>query len=150
LSSDDPTSSASFPERAKCTAISKVAGLAIYGSCGSEDIPVRARASLFIVLTAVVLTMLPRFAEAGPCSSDIADLETAIRLFGGNPPARQEQQSADAQPKHQPAPDLARRRQVQFSATMARAKRLDTHGDRFGCIGALNAARHMYVLVARQ
>jgi hypothetical protein len=131
-------------------AIRNVAGLAISGSCGSEDIPVRARASLFTVLTAVVLTMPPRLAEAGPCSSDITDLETAIRLFGGNPPAGQERQSADAQPNHQPAPNLAKRRQVQFSATMARAKRLDTEGDRFGCIGAVNAARRMYVLVATQ
>jgi hypothetical protein len=39
---------------------------------------------------------------------------------------------------------------MQFSATMARAKRLDADGDRFGCIGALNAARGMSVLVARQ
>jgi hypothetical protein len=94
--------------------------------------------------------MLPQFAEAGPCRSDIAGLETAIRLFGGDPPAGPEWQSAGVQPNHQPAPDLARARQVQFSATMARAKRLDTDGDRFGCIGALNAARRMYVLVARR
>jgi hypothetical protein len=103
---------------------------------------VRTAVSLSAVLTAVVLlTLLPQRAEAGPCSSDIAGLETAIRLAGGSLPAR---------PNHQPAPDLARRRQVQFSATMARAKRLDTDGDRFGCIGALNAARGISVLVARQ
>lgn len=110
----------------------------------------RAGASVFTVLMAVVLTMLPRFAEAGPCSSDIADLETATRLFGGCRPAGQERRSADAQPNHQPAPDLARRRLTQFSATMARAKRLDADGDRSGCIGALNAARGMSVLVAAQ
>jgi hypothetical protein len=97
-----------------------------------------------------VIATLPQFSEAGPCSSDITDLETAIRLFGGNPPAGQERQSAHAQPNQQRAPDLARRRQVQFSATMARAKRLDTDGDRFGCMGALNAARRMYALVATQ
>jgi hypothetical protein len=103
---------------------------------------VRTAVSLSAVLTTVVLlTLLPQRAEAGPCSSDIAGLETAIRLVGGSLPA---------QPNRQPAPDLARRRQVQFSATMARAKRLDTDGDRFGCIGALNAARGMSVLVARQ
>jgi hypothetical protein len=94
-----------------------------------------------VFTTVVLLTMLPQHAEAGPCSSDIAGLETAIWLVGGSLPA---------QPKHQPAPDLARRRQAQFSATVARAKRLDTKGDRFGCIGALNAARGMSVLVARQ
>jgi hypothetical protein len=111
---------------------------------------VRASASLSTVLVAVALTMLPQFAEAGPCSSDIAGLETAIRLFGGDPPAGQERQSAGARLSHQPALNPARRRQVQFSATMARAKRLDTDGDRFGCVGALNAARRMSVLVARQ
>jgi hypothetical protein len=89
----------------------------------------------------VLLTLLPKYAEAGPCSTDIAGLEAAIRLVG---------ESLPAQPNHQPAPDLARRRQMQFSATMARAKRLDADGDRFGCIGALNAARGMSVLVARQ
>ena len=115
-----------------------------------RTIPVRTFASSFTVLTALVIAMLPQFAEAGPCTSDITDLETAVRLFGGNPPAGKERQSADARPHHQPASDLARRRQVQFSATMARAKRLDTDGDRFGCIGALNAARRMYVLVATQ
>jgi hypothetical protein len=33
---------------------------------------------------------------------------------------------------------------------MARAKGLDTEGERVGCIGALNAARRMYVLVDKQ
>jgi hypothetical protein len=85
---------------------------------------VRTAVSLSAALTTVVLlTMPPQHAEAGPCSSDNAGLETAIRLVGGSLPA---------QPNHQPAPDLARRRQVQFSATMARA------------------ARGMSVLVARQ
>jgi hypothetical protein len=109
-----------------------------------RTIPVRTSASLSTVLTAVVLTMLPQLAEAGPCSSDIAQLETAIRVFGGDAPVEHAPQS------RQPAPDLAKHLQLQFSATIARAKRLDTDGDRFGCIGALNAARHMYVLVARR
>jgi hypothetical protein len=102
---------------------------------------VRTAVSLSAVLTTVVLlTLLPQYAEAGPCSTDIAGLEAAIRLVGGSLPAQ----------PNQPAPDLARRWHIQFSATMARAKRLDADGDRFGCIGALNAARGMSVLVARQ
>jgi len=36
------------------------------------------------------------------------------------------------------------------AGTDARAKRLDMEGERFACIGALNAARRMYVLVAKQ
>jgi hypothetical protein len=101
-------------------------------------------------LLALVLAIVPHFAEAGPCSGDIADLETAIRLFGGNPLRRQERQSVNAQPSHQPVPDLGKRLQSQFSATMARAKRLDMQGERLGCIGVLNAARDMYALVDKQ
>jgi hypothetical protein len=56
----------------------------------------------------------------------------------------------DPQLSQQPMPDLARRLQSQFSATMARAKRLDMQGVRVDCISALNAARRMYVLVDKQ
>jgi hypothetical protein len=97
-----------------------------------------------------VLTMLPQLAKAGPCSGDIAELKTAIQRFGGDAPVGQAPQPVNARLSRQPAPDLAKRLQLQFSATMARAKRLDTDGDRFGCIGALNAARGMYVLAARK
>jgi hypothetical protein len=94
------------------------------------------------VLIAVALAMTPRFAEAGPCSHDIAGLETSVRLFGSNPPSGQQD--------HQPRSDLANRLQLQFAATMVRAKRLDMEGERFACIGALNAARRIYVFVAKQ
>jgi hypothetical protein len=40
--------------------------------------------------------------------------------------------------------------QSQFAATIARAKRLDMKGQRVGCIGAINAARRIYVLVDKQ
>jgi hypothetical protein len=43
-----------------------------------------------------------------------------------------------------------KRSRPQLSATIARAKRLDMYGDRLGCTGALNAARAMSVLVARE
>lgn len=98
----------------------------------------------------VAAAMMPSFAKAGPCSGDIAGLETALRLFGKNAPHAQPRQSLDAEPSRAPTSDLPTRLQFQFSATIARAKRLDTDGDRFGCFGALNAARRMYVLVDRQ
>ena len=101
-------------------------------------------------LIAVALALMPQFAEAGPCSSGIAELESAVQLFGENASARPERQSVNAQPARQPLPDLASRLQLQFSATMARAKRLDAQGERIGCLGALSAARHIYVLVAKQ
>jgi hypothetical protein len=65
-----------------------------------------------------------------------------------------EQPSVDVQLGRKSTPESARladeHLRSQFSATVARAKRLDMYGDRFGCIGALNAARSMYVLVAKQ
>jgi len=83
------------------------------------------------VALAVALAVTPTFAQAGPCSADIAELETAVQLFG-----------IDAQP----FPDPARRLQSQLSATVARAKRLDMQGERIGCSGALKAARAMVAL----
>jgi hypothetical protein len=94
--------------------------------------------------------MIPQLATAGPCSGGIAELESAVQLFGQHTPASQKPQSAEAQAGHQPWPDLATRLQSQFSATMARAKRLDMEGERIGCLGALNAARRTYVLVDKQ
>jgi hypothetical protein len=107
------------------------------------------RLSLSVTI-AIVLTIVPQFAKAGPCTGGIAELETAVQQFGENAPARLGHQSVNAQPDRQALPDLATRLQSQFSATVARAKRLDMQGERIGCIGALTAARHMYVLVARQ
>ena len=80
------------------------------------------------VVMAVAFAMTPGFAQAGPCSADIAEVETAVELFGIGA---------------QPLSNLSGRLQSQFSATLARAKRLDMHGKRIGCIGALTAARAM-------
>ena len=107
--------------------------------------------AFFLAAAAVVLSMAPQLAEAGPCSGDIAELERTIQQPGVEALAGLGQQSVSAK-LSQSTSGSARRAdehlQSQFSATVARAKRLDTHGDRVGCTGALNAARHMYVLVA--
>ena len=91
------------------------------------------------------------FAQAGPCSSDIAEFEAAIRRSAGNPMAGlTARQSVAAQLDRQPTPSSMKREEErlksQFAATMARAKRLDARGDRNGCNRALNAAKRMYVL----
>jgi hypothetical protein len=103
--------------------------------------------SSFLVVMIVVLATVPRLAEADPCSSDIADLETAIHLPGLEPLGGPEPQSTGV-------PELAKRTderlQSQFSATVAPARRLDMYRDRVGCTGAINAARGMYVLVDRR
>ena len=90
-------------------------------------------------------------AQAGPCSEDIAKFEAAIRQSAGNPNAGlTAPQSVGAQLDRQPTPDSLKqaqeRLQTKFSATMARAKRLDAKGDRAGCIRALSAAKRMYIL----
>jgi hypothetical protein len=108
-------------------------------------------AIFFVASLAVACSVAPQVAEAGPCSSDIAELETTIQQPGVKA-LGPGQQSVNIQLGIQAAQESSTRAdehlQSQFSATVARAKRLDRHSDRIGCTGALNAARHMYVLVA--
>jgi len=90
-------------------------------------------------------------AQAGPCSKDIAEFETAIRQSAGNPYAGlTAPQSVGAQRDRQPTPaslkQAKQRLQSKFSATMARAKRLDAKGDSAGCSSALSEAKGMYLL----
>lgn len=90
-------------------------------------------------------------AQAGPCSADIAQFEKAIRASAGNPYAGlTAPQSIAAQIERQPTPESVKHAQdrlrEKFSATMARAKRLDARGDRPGCSSALSAAKRMYIL----
>lgn len=90
-------------------------------------------------------------AHAGPCSADIAQFEQAIRDSAGNPFAGlTAPQSVNAQISQQPTPESLKKAQAnlqaKFSATMARAKRLDAKGDRAGCASALTAAKRMYIL----
>jgi hypothetical protein len=73
-----------------------------------------------------MLLLTPNVAQAGPCSADIAGFEMAIRQSGTESRAREPLQS-------------------QFSATFARAIRLDERGDRVSCTSALNAARRTYI-----
>jgi hypothetical protein len=106
---------------------------------------------LTAVLTVCAVAFLdPTFAQAGPCTADIAQFEAAIRQSAGNPNAGlTAPQSVGAQLEHQPTPESIKHTnqclQTQFAATMARAKRLDAQGDRAGCSDGLNAARRMYV-----
>jgi hypothetical protein len=90
-------------------------------------------------------------AHAGPCSSEIAQFEQAVRQSAGNPNAGpMAPQSIGAQLDRQPTPGSVKRAeeraQAAFSATLARAKRLDARGNRAGCTRALAAAKRMYNL----
>jgi hypothetical protein len=90
-------------------------------------------------------------AHAGPCSEAIVKFEAEMRQSAGNPNAGlTAPQSIGAQIDEQPTPDSVKqareRLKSKFSATMARAKRLDAKGDRTGCTRALSAAKRMYIL----
>jgi hypothetical protein len=83
-------------------------------------------------------------ARAGPCTSEIAQLETAVRSSGLTAP-----QSVGAQLGHEPTPASIERSEARlkasFAALMARAKRYDAHGNRLGCTRELAKAKRMYV-----
>ena len=102
-------------------------------------------------IVCAVICLNISIAHAGPCSADIAQFEQAISDSAGNPFAGlSAPQSVNAQLDRQPTPDSLKRAearlQAKFSATMARAKRLDAEGDRAGCTSALSQAKRMYIL----
>ena len=104
-----------------------------------------------LVVAAFGLGLGVTSAQAGPCSSEIAWFEHAVRRSAGNPSAGpMAPQTIGAQLDQQPTPASIRRAQQQaratFNATMARAKRLDARGDAAGCNQALTAAKRMYNL----
>jgi hypothetical protein len=102
-------------------------------------------------LIAAALGLSVVSAHAGPCSTDIAQFEQAVRQSAGNPNAGPvAPQSIGAQLDRQPTPASVKRAQERaratFEATLARAKRLDARGNRSGCTRALTEARQMYIL----
>jgi hypothetical protein len=102
------------------------------------------------LLIGAALCLGSTFAQAGPCTAEIAQFETAVRQSASNPYAGlTAPQSIGAQLDHQPTVASVKRAEQQlkskFSANMTRAKRLDAKGDRAGCIDALNAAKRMYI-----
>jgi hypothetical protein len=103
------------------------------------------------VVIAAALCLGDAPAHAGPCTSQIAQFEQAVRQSAGNPNAGpMAPQSVGAQLGQQPTPGSVKqadaRAQAAFNATMARAKRLDARGNRAGCTRALVAAKQMYNL----
>ena len=97
------------------------------------------------------LGLAPTFAEAGPCSADIAQFETAMRQSAGNPFAGlMAPQLIAAQDNHQPTVASMKKAQhdlkAKFAATMAQARRLNARNDGAGCERALSAAKRMYIL----
>ena len=105
------------------------------------------KTSAALFAAAVCLGIAP--ANAGPCTTAIAQFEQAVRQSAGNPNAGpMAPQSIGAQLDRQPTPGSIKRAEQRaeatFAAAMARAKRLDARGDRAGCRRALAAAKRMY------
>lgn len=103
------------------------------------------------LIVSAVLNLSATLAYAGPCTVDIAKFEAAIRQSANNPMAGLwAPQSIGAQLDRQPTVASMKqeneRLKSQFTATMARAKRLDKQGDRTGCTSVLDAAKRMYIL----
>ena len=104
-----------------------------------------------IIAAAAALCLNVASAHAGPCTSEIAEFEQAVRRSAGNPNAGpMAPQSIGAQLGEQPTPASIRRAQrrarAAFQATLLRAKRLDARGNRAGCTRALADAKRMYNL----
>jgi hypothetical protein len=93
-------------------------------------------------------------AQAGPCAARIAQFEVAVRQSANAPGAGpMAPQTIGAQLDRQPTPasleKAKQRAQATFTATLARAKRLDARGDRAGCTRALARAKRMCNLAGR-
>ena len=102
-------------------------------------------------LFSAVLALAATNALAGPCTSDIAQFEAAIRNSQGNPLAGlTAPQSVGADLGHQPTPASVKQAEARlkskFAATMARAKRYDAQGNAPGCTRELARAKRMYIL----
>jgi len=106
-------------------------------------------AEVLVVGTALVLSVAS--AHAGPCTTQIAQFEQAVRQSANNPGAGpMAPQSIGAQIDRQPTPGSVKRAeqraQAAFNAALSRAKRLDARGDRARCMRALATAKGMYNL----
>jgi hypothetical protein len=104
-----------------------------------------------IIAAAAALCLNVASAQAGPCTSEIAEFEQAVRRSAGNPNAGpMAPQSIGAQLGEQPTLASVRRAQrrakAAFDATLARAKRFDARNNRAGCMQALADAKRMYNL----
>jgi hypothetical protein len=102
------------------------------------------------ILVAVLSGLAASPAHAGPCSSEIAQFEQAVRQSAKNPNAGPiAPQSIGAQLDQEPTPASIRRAQARaraaFRAALAHAKQLDRRGDP-GCTAAFARAKDMYNL----
>jgi hypothetical protein len=96
-----------------------------------------------LIVTATLLAVVDS-AQAGPCTQEIAYLETVARASTANPLAGPSgRQTIAAQLGHQPTPASVaaseQEAQIGLQATLARARALDAQG-RADCIEPVHAA----------
>jgi hypothetical protein len=108
------------------------------------------RAIVSVIVAGLALSLGVQSADAGPCTSAIAQFEQAVRESANKPNSGPSApQSIGAQLSHQPTPHSVvraqRRAQAAFQAALARAKRLDARGNA-ACTKALADAEEMYNL----
>jgi hypothetical protein len=107
-----------------------------------------------VLATAVFLAGAP-VAQAGPCTSQIAETEQQIKQSAAaSPPGDVGTPSADqtigAQLHHQPTPGVVENAEhkanEQADTALERARKADASGNADACIEALREARHLYGL----
>ena len=103
-----------------------------------------------VLIVGAMLGLGVATAEAGPCTKQIADFETAVRASAKNPdagPTARQTLGADLgrQPTRKSVKEAEERAQQTFGAALARAKALDAQGKR-GCLQVLTKARSLFEL----
>jgi hypothetical protein len=105
------------------------------------------------VLTTAAFLAGACVAQAGPCTSQIAETEQQIKQSAAaSPPGDARTPSADqtigAQLHHQPTPgaveNAEHKANAQSDAALERAREADASGNADACIEALREARHLY------
>jgi hypothetical protein len=100
------------------------------------------------LLCGLIFLAIPA-AHAGPCTTQISNLEQQIRLSAANPTVGPTAaQTVGAQLHHQPTPSTVEhaetRANADADAALDRARKADAAGDASGCHSALLEARRLY------
>ncbi len=102
--------------------------------------------SRLIILAAALFGLNTVCAWAGPCSSDIAQIESALRRPGGDI-GPSDPQGLGAQLHRQPTPGSVQRAEntavADLDAALARARAFDTDGKRAECSEAVKAIKDL-------
>jgi hypothetical protein len=108
------------------------------------------RAAINGSLCSLIVVAAPS-AYAGPCTTQIGNLERQIKLSAPNPIVGPSgPQTVGAQLHHQPTPGTVERAETKANAdadaALDRARKADAAGDASGCKSALVEARRLYGL----